>query len=126
MLSRCFQDAHLGQRIDVTELLHNNFFMWYGRKVFDFISSWDRCQRSSPLRIYDMPQAGLEPIQNLSSGLGEWNFVVVITTTPWGHKINIIYMKPGLQMKYAPHLNNLYYNFYASGRVQLPQVFFLR
>ena len=30
------------------------------RKVFSLISSWDHCQRSSPLRIFDTPQAGFE------------------------------------------------------------------
>ena len=53
------------------------------RKVFSLISSWDHCQRSSPSRISDTPQAGFEPAQNLSSGLVEWSCAVVITTTPW-------------------------------------------
>ena len=43
----------------------------------------DHCQRSSPSRISDTPWAGFEPAQNLSSGLVEWSFAVVITTTPW-------------------------------------------
>ena len=55
------------------------------RKAFSLISSWDHCQRSSPSRISDMPQAGFEPAQNLSSGLVEWSCTVVITTTPWHH-----------------------------------------
>ena len=41
------------------------------RKAFSLISSWDHCQRSSPLQISDTPQAGFEPAQNLSSGLVE-------------------------------------------------------
>ena len=41
------------------------------RKAFSLISSWDHCQRSSPSRICDMPQAGFEPTQNLSSGFVE-------------------------------------------------------
>ena len=41
------------------------------RKVFSLISSRDHCQRSSPLRISDTPQARFEPVQNLSSGLVE-------------------------------------------------------
>ena len=41
------------------------------RKAFSLISSRDHCQRSSPSRISDTPQAGFEPAQNLSSGLVE-------------------------------------------------------
>ena len=52
------------------------------RKAFSLISSRDHCQRSSPSRISYTPQAGLEPAQNLSSGLVEWICAVVITTTP--------------------------------------------
>ena len=54
-------------------------------KAFSFISSRDHCQRSSPSWISDMPWAGFEPAQNLSSGLVEWSCVVVITTTPRCH-----------------------------------------
>ena len=52
------------------------------RKAFSLISSRGHCQRSSPLRISDAPQAGFEPAQNLSSGFVEWSCAVVITTTP--------------------------------------------
>ena len=52
------------------------------RKAFSLISSRGHCQRSSPLRISNTPQVGFEPAQNLSSGLVEWSFAVVITTTP--------------------------------------------
>ena len=41
------------------------------RKVFSLISSWNHCQRSSPLRISDTPQAEFEPAQNLSLDLVE-------------------------------------------------------
>ena len=51
------------------------------RKAFSLISSQDHCQRSSPLRISDTPQAGFEPAQNLSSGLVERSCAVAITTT---------------------------------------------
>ena len=34
--------------------------------TFGLISSQDYCQRSSPLRISDTPQAEFEPVQNLS------------------------------------------------------------
>ena len=54
-------------------------------KAFSLFSSWDNCQRSSPLRISDTPQAGFEPAQSLSSGLVEWSCTVVITTTPQHH-----------------------------------------
>ena len=52
------------------------------RKAFSLISSRDHCQRSSPSRISDMPWAGFEPAQNMSSGFAEWSCAVVITTTP--------------------------------------------
>ena len=55
------------------------------RKAFSLISSRGHCQRSSPSRISDMPQAGFQPAQNLSSGLVEWSCAVVITTTPRRH-----------------------------------------
>ena len=48
------------------------------QKVFCLISSRDHCQRSSPSWISNMPQAGFEPVQNLSSGLVEWSFAVVL------------------------------------------------
>ena len=38
------------------------------RKALSLISSWDHCQRSSPLRISGMPRAGLEPAQNILWG----------------------------------------------------------
>ena len=41
------------------------------RKAFSLISSRNHCQRSSPSRISDKPQAGFQPVQNLSSGLVE-------------------------------------------------------
>ena len=52
------------------------------RKEFSLISSWEHCQRSSPLRISDTPRANFEHAQNLSSGFVEWSRAVVITTTP--------------------------------------------
>ena len=53
------------------------------RKSFSLISSRDHRQRFSPSRISDMPRAGFEPVQNLSSGCVEWCCAVVITTTPY-------------------------------------------
>ena len=52
------------------------------QKAFSLISSWDHCQRSSPLRISNTPLRRFDPAQNLSSGLVEWSCAVVITTTP--------------------------------------------
>ena len=49
------------------------------QKVFLLISSLDHGQRSSPSQICDMPRAGFEPVQHLSSGLTEWSCAVVIT-----------------------------------------------
>ena len=55
------------------------------RKAFSLTSSRDHCQRSSPSRISDTPQAGFESAQNLSSGFVEWRCAVVITTTSTLH-----------------------------------------
>ena len=38
------------------------------RKALSFLSSWDHCQRFSPLKISCTPRAGFEFLQNLSSG----------------------------------------------------------
>ena len=54
-------------------------------KTFSLISSRDHCQRSLPSQISDMPQAGFEPAKNLWSGLVDWSYAVVITTTPQCH-----------------------------------------
>ena len=48
------------------------------QKLFSLISSWEHCQRSSPLQISDTLQAGYEAVLNLSSGL----------VTPWCHMHN--------------------------------------
>ena len=56
-------------------------------KAFSLISSRDHCQRSSPSRISDMPRAGFEPAQNLSSGLVELSCAVGITITPRRHEL---------------------------------------
>ena len=45
--------------------------MVHQQKEFRLISSWDHCQRSSPSHTSNMPQAGFEPVQNLSSGFVE-------------------------------------------------------
>ena len=42
-----------------------------GQKGGGLSSSWDHCQRFSPLQISDTPRAVFEPAQNLSSGLVE-------------------------------------------------------
>ena len=58
------------------------FFMVERRKAFSLISSRNQCQRFSPSRISDTPQAGFEPAQNLSSSFVEWRCAVVIITRP--------------------------------------------
>ena len=64
----------------------DELFLRYGwPKAFSLIFSRDHCQRSSPSRISDTPRAGFEPAQNLSSGLVEWNFAIVITNIPRRH-----------------------------------------
>ena len=62
----------------------DELFLWYGWPTKG-ISSRDHFQRSSPWRICDKPWVGFEPAQNLNSGLVEWNYEVVITTTPTRH-----------------------------------------
>ena len=49
------------------------------RKKFSLISSRDQRKRSSPMRIFDMPQRRLEPMQNLSSDFVKWRCAVVMT-----------------------------------------------
>ena len=56
------------------------------RNAISLNSSGDNCQRSSALLISNTPRAGFQPAQNLSSGLVEWSYAVVITTTPQRHK----------------------------------------
>ena len=53
------------------------------RNAFSLISSRDHRQRSSPSRIFDMPPAGFEPVQNLSSGLIEWSAVANCWRIVW-------------------------------------------
>ena len=57
------------------------------RKAFSLISSRNHCQRSSPSQISDMPRAGFEPAQNLSSDLVARGCAEVITTTPRRHLV---------------------------------------
>ena len=57
------------------------------RKVFCPVSSWDHCQRSSPLQISDTLRAGFVLLQDLSLGFVEWSCAAVITTTPWGLQV---------------------------------------
>ena len=72
------------------ELMMNCFCgMVDRRKVFSFIFSRDHCQRSSQLWISDAPRAGFEPAQNLNSGLVEWSYAVVKTTTPLRREIGL-------------------------------------
>ena len=60
---------------------YDELFWWIDqRKAFNVISGRDHCQRSSPSPISDTPRAGSEPAWNLSSGLVEWRWAVVITT----------------------------------------------
>ena len=56
------------------------------RKVFNFISKRDHCQRFSPSQIFDTPRAVFESAQNLSSSLIEWSCAIVRTTTPRCHQ----------------------------------------
>ena len=104
--------------IDDDELMMMNCFcgMVDRRKAFNLISSRDHCQRSSPSRISGTPQAGFEPVQNLSSSLAEWSCAVVITTTNhytcrhtlfqhWyvvGHRWNVVCLRGHLEPCQTP------------------------
>ena len=81
------------------------------RKACSLISSRDHCQRPSPSRISDTPQARFEPVQNLSSGLTEWSCAVVITTSPRRQFVTI-FKCSNLQSHYnflrVSNLNNLF------------------
>ena len=59
------------------------------QKAFLLISGWDHCQRFSPCKISDTPQAGFEPAQNLSSGFVEWSCAAMITITPRCHCVEM-------------------------------------
>ena len=61
------------------------------REAFSLISSRDHCQRFSPSRNSNSPQAGFEPAQNLNSGFVEWSCALVITTTPRRYKPRCLY-----------------------------------
>ena len=62
-----------------TDMMMNYFCgMVERRKPFSLISSRVYCQRSSPSRISDMPRAGSEPAQSMSSGFAELSSAVVI------------------------------------------------
>ena len=52
--------------------------------AFNLIYSWDICQMLSPPKISDKLRAGLQPAQNLISGIAEISCAVLITTTPSG------------------------------------------
>ena len=65
-------------------MMMNCFVVWLTDKRHSLISSQDHCQRSSPSRISDTPQAGFEPVQNLNSGFHEWSCAVVIRNALFG------------------------------------------
>ena len=52
------------------------------QKAFSFISSWNHCQRTSPLWVSDTPGAAYEP----EFRLDEWRCAVGIITTPLRQK----------------------------------------
>ena len=57
--------------------------------MVSIISIRGHCQRSSPSRISDTPQAGFYPVQNLISGFAAWSCAVVITPTPRRHELQL-------------------------------------
>ena len=54
---------------------------FHRQRAFCLISSWDHCQRSSSLWIFNTLWSGFELMQSLSSDFLEWSCAVVITTT---------------------------------------------
>ena len=78
------------------------------------ISSQDHFQRSSPSRISDRLQSGIEPAQNLSSGFVEWSYAVAITTTPQSHYHH---------HHHHYHYCHIWFNICFSRHAQLKQVF---
>ena len=46
----------------------------------------DHYVRDTPLQISNVPQAGFEPVQKLSSGFVKWSCVVALNNTPHHHK----------------------------------------
>ena len=81
-------------------LMMINCFCWMPDQGIgsSLMSSWDHCQRSSPLQIPDMPRGWFEPAQNLSSGFLESSYTELITTTPWRRVT-------GWTIKSAKHVN---------------------
>ena len=50
-----------------------------------------------PSQISDMPQAGFEPAQKLSSGLIEWSCALAINTTPQCHQSQYVWAPHNLK-----------------------------
>ena len=80
------------------------------KKVFGLISSKDHCQIFSPSPISNMLQDGFEPVQNLSPVLVEWEYVVVITITPWHQttdaKPKLIHQSSSKTINRPPQINH--------------------
>ena len=79
------------------------------RKAFSLVSSRHHCQRSSPSRISDMPRAGFEPAENVSSGFVELSCAVVITTTLRFQAFGLMKMKKMSKIWFA---NNSLWKFW--------------
>ena len=62
------------------------------RKAFSIISSWDHCQRFSPLFISKVLWVGFEPANNLNSGFFEGSCAEVIYMI-FIYYIYILYMR---------------------------------
>lgn len=55
------------------------------QKALSLFSMQSNCQMFSPSHTSGVPHAGLESVQNLSSGSVKWSYAVVIAITPWCH-----------------------------------------
>ena len=76
-------------------MMMNNFFcgMVDRQKAFSLISSQDDFQRASLLQTSNTPGAGFKPPQNQNSDFDEWNYAVVMTTTPWRYKYDFSFVE---------------------------------
>ena len=64
-------------------LLQND---WLLKDIRGLIPTWDHCQILLSLQISYTQGTEFEPVEKMSSGVGKWSSVVMITTTPWHRK----------------------------------------
>ena len=75
---RKFEKCFLGARVWAPKPVHQSSWM---------DTSLDGLDTSLPSQIFNTLQAGFEPAQNLSSGLVQWSYAIVITATTRNTKL---------------------------------------